>query len=368
LRFRDGQKRDAGGASRSRHPNPPIRNLSGVGPHHATDIRLHRKPAGRGCGQGPAGPSGERGPPGPPNQLARPVLSALPVPRAIRGHQPRVASSLERTAWLARPVRSWLVLSAPAARQALSRRLWGLQRWPATAKDEILMSKEVQSGPAIAPGEFALPQHLNLMSSDADDLPSLPKLEGGAHGSWRRPPSRPRASVHMASTLRPGENLQNLMSRRLANVEDRFALQMMGADLVRDHDRPSSNPSGACRHGSGSASSSGWLVPPASPWVVRTRPAAPTSRCGWRSIPPKRKRRDHGYNALRRAYDTRQQTASRVWRAHGDRALCAKRRDGSWTFANSGRSADGLATGRNYWLARIGGWSCPGGPERQLPP
>src|SRR5262249_23766510 len=67
--------------------------------------------------------------------------------------------------------------------------------------------------------------------------------------------------------------VQNLMSRRLANVEDRFALQMMGADLVRDHDRPSSNPSGACRHGPGSASSSGWLAPPVSPSVVRTTPA-----------------------------------------------------------------------------------------------
>src|SRR5262249_25229253 len=32
--------------------------------------------------------------------------------------------------------------------------------------------------------------------------------------------------------------VQNLMSRRLANVEDRFALQMLGVDLVRDHDRP----------------------------------------------------------------------------------------------------------------------------------
>src|SRR5215510_15033423 len=67
--------------------------------------------------------------------------------------------------------------------------------------------------------------------------------------------------------------VQNLMSRRLANVEDRFAIQMLGADLVRDHDRPSSNPSGACRHSPGSASLSGWLAPPASPWVVRTRPA-----------------------------------------------------------------------------------------------
>src|SRR5215470_18119512 len=51
--------------------------------------------------------------------------------------------------------------------------------------------------------------------------------------------------------------VQNLMSGRLANIEDRFALQMLGADLVRDHDRPSSNLSGACRHGPGSASLSG---------------------------------------------------------------------------------------------------------------
>src|SRR5262245_54798827 len=67
--------------------------------------------------------------------------------------------------------------------------------------------------------------------------------------------------------------VQNLMSRRLANVEDRFAPQMLGADLVGDHDRPPSNPSGACRHGPGSASLSGWLAPPVSPSVVRTRPA-----------------------------------------------------------------------------------------------
>jgi hypothetical protein len=31
------------------------------------------------------------------------------------------------------------------------------------------MSKEMQLRAAIAPGGFALPQHLNLMSSDADD-------------------------------------------------------------------------------------------------------------------------------------------------------------------------------------------------------
>ena len=50
---------------------------------------------------------------------------------------------------------------------ALSRRLWGLQRRPAAAKDEFLVSKVVQLRAAIAPWGFALPQHLNLMSSDA---------------------------------------------------------------------------------------------------------------------------------------------------------------------------------------------------------
>jgi len=50
---------------------------------------------------------------------------------------------------------------------ALSRRLWGLQRRPAAAKDGFLVSKEVQLRAAVAPRGFALPQHLNLMSSDA---------------------------------------------------------------------------------------------------------------------------------------------------------------------------------------------------------
>src|SRR5262249_12054508 len=34
--------------------------------------------------------------------------------------------------------------------------------------------------------------------------------------------------------------VQNLMCRRLADVKDRFALQVIGPDLVRDHDRPPS--------------------------------------------------------------------------------------------------------------------------------
>ena len=36
-------------------------------------------------------------------------------------------------------------------------------------KDEFLMSKVVQLRAAVALRVFALPQHLNLMSSDADD-------------------------------------------------------------------------------------------------------------------------------------------------------------------------------------------------------
>jgi hypothetical protein len=44
-----------------------------------------------------------------------------------------------------------------------------LQRRPAAAKDVILMSKIVQLRAAVAFRGFALPQHLNLMSSDADD-------------------------------------------------------------------------------------------------------------------------------------------------------------------------------------------------------
>ena len=35
--------------------------------------------------------------------------------------------------------------------------------------DEFLMSKVVQLRAAVAPRSFALPQHLNLMGSDADD-------------------------------------------------------------------------------------------------------------------------------------------------------------------------------------------------------
>jgi hypothetical protein len=42
----------------------------------------------------------------------------------------------------------------------------GLQRRPAAARDEILMSKEMQLCAAVAPRRFALPQNLNLMSSD----------------------------------------------------------------------------------------------------------------------------------------------------------------------------------------------------------
>ena len=60
---------------------------------------------------------------------------------------------------------TWFV-SLPSS-LALSRRLWGLQRRPAAAQDEFLVSKEEQLPAAVAPRGFALPQHLNLMSSDA---------------------------------------------------------------------------------------------------------------------------------------------------------------------------------------------------------
>jgi hypothetical protein len=64
---------------------------------------------------------------------------------------------------------TWLVSlqdDASFHQAALSRQLWGLQRRPATAKAEMLMSKEVQLAAAITPGGFALPQNLNLMRSD----------------------------------------------------------------------------------------------------------------------------------------------------------------------------------------------------------
>jgi hypothetical protein len=51
----------------------------------------------------------------------------------------------------------------------IAERLRGLQRRPAAAKDEILVSKVVQLRAAVAFRGYALPQHLNLMSSDADD-------------------------------------------------------------------------------------------------------------------------------------------------------------------------------------------------------
>jgi hypothetical protein len=51
----------------------------------------------------------------------------------------------------------------------IAKRLRRLQRRPAATKDEILMSKVVQLRAAVAFRSYALPQHLNLMSSDADD-------------------------------------------------------------------------------------------------------------------------------------------------------------------------------------------------------
>src|SRR5271169_3691782 len=68
--------------------------------------------------------------------------------------------------------------------------------------------------------------------------------------------------------------VQNLMSRRLPHVEERLALQMMRADLVRDHDRPpSSSQSGFCRYDPGSTVSSGRSALLVSPSAARTTPA-----------------------------------------------------------------------------------------------
>jgi len=63
--------------------------------------------------------------------------------------------------------------------------------------------------------------------------------------------------------------VQNLMGRRLSHIEQRLALQVMGADLVRDHGRPPSLirfcfPEGA----PGSTAPSGWSAWSASPPAV----------------------------------------------------------------------------------------------------
>jgi hypothetical protein len=65
---------------------------------------------------------------------------------------------------------------ASPAKLALSRWLWGLQRGPTAAKDEFLMSKEEQLPAAVAPRRFALPQDLNLMSSDAGNRTGSARL------------------------------------------------------------------------------------------------------------------------------------------------------------------------------------------------
>ena len=64
------------------------------------------------------------------------------------------------------------------------------------------------------------------------------------------------------------------MSRRLPHVEERLALQVMRADLVRDHDRPPpSSQSGSCRHAPGLTVLSSWSVTLVSPSAARTTPA-----------------------------------------------------------------------------------------------
>src|SRR6202047_5658239 len=64
--------------------------------------------------------------------------------------------------------------------------------------------------------------------------------------------------------------VQNLMGRRLPDIEHRLALQMVGTNLVRDHDwPPSSIRPGSRRHAPGSAAPSDRSALPVS------RPAVP---------------------------------------------------------------------------------------------
>src|SRR4051812_23419732 len=77
----------------------------------------------------------------------------------------------------------------------------------------------------------------------------------GAVQTLLRPAKRGQPIAHGILQRATLAVVQNLMRRRLPNVEDRFTLQMVRPDLVRDHDRPP------------------WSMPPVSPSAVRTMPA-----------------------------------------------------------------------------------------------
>src|SRR5271166_621119 len=89
-----------------------------------------------------------------------------------------------------------------------------------------------------------------------------------------RPTQRGQTIAHGILQRAAFAVVQNLVSRRLPHVKERLALQMMRADFIRDHDRPSlSSRSGSCRHAAGSTVSSARSAPFVSPLAARTTSA-----------------------------------------------------------------------------------------------
>src|SRR5262249_52124402 len=86
------------------------------------------------------------------------------------------------------------------------------------------------------------------------------------HGIWQR----------AAFTV-----VQNLMGRRLPDVKQRFAFQMMGTNLVRDHDRPpAAIRTVSRRHAPRLAASSDRSALPVSPPAIPATLACPLGRWG----------------------------------------------------------------------------------------
>jgi hypothetical protein len=159
-------------------------------------------------------------------------------------------------------VRMWgysVILNVQAPHRAFAFFLW-----------MFLLSSNEKPARRRRSARHRVPQQIDLFAENAPTIGGMPAWfeRHAASFFWPLPSARlwPNLRTWRFTFLTVSAAASPI---RLANIEDRFALQMMGADLVRDHDRPSSNPSGACRHGPGSASSSGSLAPPASPWVVR---------------------------------------------------------------------------------------------------
>src|SRR5215207_5167902 len=76
-----------------------------------------------------------------------------------------------------------------------------------------------------------------------------------------RPPERRQPIPHGVLQRAALTVVQHLMGRGLPHIKQRLALQMMGANLVRDHDRTLWRAASlSSRHGRGSTASSGWSV------------------------------------------------------------------------------------------------------------